>query len=69
MESWSELPKAGLVCIAKVRVAIIQNATSSSLTFDMLIEFRKSCSQVSFVKIHSYNKCILRMYGFQFKYL
>ena len=56
----------GLVCIAEVRVAMIQNATSSFRTFDMLTEFRKSCSQVSFVKFPSYIKCSLRMYGFQF---
>ena len=56
----------GFVCIAEVRVAMIQNASSPCRAFDMLLEFRKSPSQVSFVKIPSYNKYSIRMYGFQF---
>jgi hypothetical protein len=53
----------GFVCIVEVRVAMVENATS---LFNMLIKFRKPCSQISHVKIPSYNKCSLRMYGFQF---
>ena len=56
----------GFVCIAEVKVAMIQSASSPCRAFDMLIEFRKSGSQVSFVKIPSYNKCSLQMYVFQF---
>ena len=54
------------VCVKEVRVAMIQNAASSSRTFDMLIKFREPCFQFSFVKNPSYNKCSLRICGFQF---
>jgi hypothetical protein len=56
----------GYVCVVEVRVAMIQNAVSPSCVFDMLIKFREPCFQISFVKIPSYNKCSLRIYGFQF---
>ena len=38
------------VCIEGVRVAMVENATSPCRAFDMLIEFRKPCSQISLLK-------------------
>ena len=68
METWSDLPKGGegLVCVADVRVAVVESVTRSCTAIDMLIEFRLPCSQISFVKIPRYNKCSHGIYGFQF---
>ena len=70
MESWSDLPKGGrekgVVCAAEVRGAVVERVTRSCTAIDMLIEFRKPCSQISFVKIPSYNKYSLGIYGFLF---
>ena len=41
----------GFVIIVEVRVAVIQSATKSCRAFNVLIEFRQNCSQISFVKI------------------
>jgi hypothetical protein len=49
----------GLVCITEVRVAMVQCFARAGATANVLVEF-------SFVKISSYNKCSLRIYGFQF---
>jgi hypothetical protein len=56
----------GLICIAEVRITMIQGFASPGCAIDMLIEFREPCFQISFVKITSYNKCSLRICGFQF---
>ena len=56
----------GLICIAEVRIAMIQGFTSPGCAIDMLIQFRESCFQISLVQIPSYNECSLRMCGFQF---
>ena len=70
MESWSDLPKGGrgraLHTSQEVRVAMIQTFASPGHAFDMLIKFREPCFQISLVKIPSYNKCSLRICGFQF---
>jgi hypothetical protein len=57
--------REGFVCVAEVKVAMIQNVASHGLTFDML-KFRESYFQISLVKMTSYNKCGLRICGFQF---
>ena len=41
----------GLICVAEVRITMIQGFTSPGSTIDMLIEFRESCFQISLVKI------------------
>ena len=56
----------GLICVAEVRITMIQGFTSPGSTINMLIEFRESCFQISLVKIPSYNECSLRINGFQF---
>jgi hypothetical protein len=58
--------REGFVCIAEVRVAMIQNAASPGRAFDMLIKCREPYFPISFVKIPSYNKCSLGICGFQF---
>jgi hypothetical protein len=58
--------REGFVCIAEVRVTMILNFSSPGRAFDMLIKFREPCFQISPVKIPSYNKCSLRICGFQF---
>ena len=49
----------GLICVAEVRITMIQGFTSSGCAIDMLIEFRESCFQIILVKIPSYNECTL----------
>ena len=56
----------GLICVAEVRVTMIQGFSTPGCAIDMLIKFRESCFQISFVKIPSYNECSLRINGFQF---
>jgi hypothetical protein len=56
----------GLICVVEVRITMIQGFASPGCAIDVLIEFREPCFQVSFVKIPSYNKCSLRICGFQF---
>ena len=46
----------GRICIAEVRIAMIQGFTSPGCAIDMLIQFRESCFQISLVKIPSYNE-------------
>ena len=58
--------RKGFVCVAEIRVAMIQSCARPGRAFDMLIQFREPCFQISLVKIPSYNKCILRICGFQF---
>ena len=57
--------EVGLICIAEVRITMIQGFTSPGSTINMLIEFRKSCFQIRLVKIPSFNECRLRICGFQ----
>ena len=56
----------GFVCVAEVRVTMVQDFLRPGRAFDMLIKFRESCFQISLVKIPSYNECSLRICGFQF---
>ena len=55
-----------LICVAEVRITMIQGCTSPGSTIKMLTEFRESCFQISLVKIPSYNGCSLRICGLQF---
>ena len=70
MESLSAFPDRrageGHICVAEVRITMIQGFTSPGCAIDMLIESRVSCFQISLVKIPSYNECSLRICGFQF---
>jgi hypothetical protein len=69
MESWSDFPKSageGFVCVAEVRIEMIQGFASPGRAFDMLITFREPWFQISLVKIPSYYNCSLRICGFQF---
>ena len=59
--------REGFICVAEVRITMIQGFASPGCTFDMLINFREPCFQISLVKIPSYNKCSLRICGFQFQ--
>ena len=52
------------MCVAEVRITMIQDFTSPGCAIDMLIEFRESCFQISLVKIPSYNECSLRINWF-----
>jgi hypothetical protein len=51
----------GFICVAAVRITMIQGFTSPGSTIDMLIELGESCFQISLVKIPR-----LRICGFQF---
>jgi hypothetical protein len=44
-------------------VKVGNNKCITHSAINMLIEFRKPCSQIFFVRIPSYNKCSLRIYG------
>ena len=55
----------GFVCIAEVRVAMIQNFASLGHAFNMLIKFMEHGFQISLIKIPNYIKCSLRICGFQ----
>ena len=67
MESWSDFLKGGrekgLICIAEVRITMIQGFASPGCAINMLVKFREPCFQISLVKIPSYNKCSLRICG------
>jgi hypothetical protein len=56
----------GLVSIPEVGIEMVESLSSASSTVDMLIELRQPSPQICFVKIPSYNKCSLRICGFQF---
>ena len=56
----------GFVCVAEVRITMIQGFASPCRAFDMLIKFREPCFQINLVKIPSYNKCILSICGFHY---
>ena len=40
----------GLICVAEVRITMIQGFASLGRAFDMLIKFREPCFQISLVK-------------------
>jgi hypothetical protein len=56
----------GLVCIPEVGVVMVECFSGASATVAMLIGFRKPFPHICFVEIPSYNKCGLRIFGFQF---
>ena len=61
MESGSAFPERrageGLICVAEVRITMIQGFTSPGSTIDMLIEFRSLVFRLAFLKypiLHSF---------------
>ena len=57
----------GLMCVAEVRVTMIQGFSTPGCAIDMLIKFRESSFQISLVKIPSNNECSLLINCFQFE--